>query len=400
MARPRFLRTLLRLGSAPLHVHALAIALLFSLVSITFMESFLALSFVFWIIALLQKKENLRLPGFFSPLLVYVGLSLLSCFFSVNPAMSFRDARELLLYLVVPLTMSAAATPSGRSRTTSALLFSAYLSILYSLGYLVLKAQPGERIQGFMGHYMTQAGLLLLFLCAATSFFLFWDRSSGERFGQSLRWLWAAAIPLAGVGLALTLTRSAWIGLIVAVAFILLLWKPKALILLPVVVVLVFLFSPRSIRERAQSIFSLQSSSNQQRLQYIRAGIRIIKERPLFGTGPDTVDMVFQDPIYGLSIEARRNVHLHNNIIQVAAERGIPTLAAWLAFFLWAFLSVLNLLKNRASPTFPHAVAAASSILALFTAGLFEYNFADSEIAILFLYLLTVPFARLKEEER
>jgi len=388
---------------------ALAASLLFSLVSITAMESFLALAFVLWVIALLQKREKLRLPSFFWPLLAYAGLSLIACFFSVNPEVSFKDARELLLYLVVPLTMSVAATPGGRLRTTTALLASGYLSLLYSLGYFALKAQPGERIQGFMGHYMTQAGLLLLFLCAAMSFSAFGNGSSG---GPSLRrtipvrtipvwqrWLWAAAIPLAGVGLALTLTRSAWVGFAVAASFLVLLWRPKALILLPVVFVLIFFISPRPIRQRGLSIFSLQSLSNQQRLQYIRAGLRVIQERPLFGTGPDTVDMVFQDPSYGLSIEARRNVHLHNNIIQIAAERGILTLAAWVTFFIWSFFSVGKLLKDRLSPAFPHAAAAAAAILALFTAGLFEYNFADSEIAALFLYLLTVPFAAPRKSE-
>lgn len=370
---------------------SLAACLLFSLVSITLMESFLALSFALWVIALFRKKEKFAVPGFFWPLVAYAGLSLVSCFFSVNPEMSLKDARELLLYFVVPIAMSAAATETGRSRTTLALLVSGYLSIIYSLGYYAFEAQPGERIQGFMGHYMTQAGLLLLFLCAAMSFFMF---SRGK-----LRWLWLTAIPLAGVCLALTLTRSAWIGFAVAAAFILFLWKPKTLILLPVAAGLVFLLSPQPVKRRALSIFSLESSSNRQRLQYIRAGVRIIKERPIFGTGPDTVDMVFQDPAYGLSVEARRNVHLHNNIIQIAAERGIPTLAAWLAFIIWAFLSLLRLLRNRGSPVFPHATAAAAAMLALFTAGLFEYNFADSEIAVLFLYLLTVPFASSKKAE-
>ncbi len=381
---------------------SLAASLLFSLVSITAMESFLALSFIFWVIVLVQKKEKFAVPAFFWPLVAYAGFSLLACSFSVNPEMSLKDARELLLYLIVPIVMSAAAATAGRVRTTVALLASGYLSIIYSLGYYAFKAQPGERIQGFMGHYMTQAGLLLLFLCAAMSFFAFdrsWGRSSGRTLRSRMRWLWAAAIPLAGLCLALTLTRSAWIGLIVAAAFILILWKPKTLILLPLAVALVFLLSPQPVKRRALSIFSLESSSNRQRLQYVRAGVRIIKERPIFGTGPDTVDMVFQDPKYGLSVEARRNVHLHNNIIQIAAERGIPTLAAWLVFIVWAFLSLLRLLKNRGSPVFPHAAAAAAGLLALVAAGLFEYNFADSEIAVLFLYLLTVPFASSKKAE-
>ncbi|MEW5902322.1 MAG: O-antigen ligase family protein, partial [Acidobacteriota bacterium] len=240
-------------------------------------------------------------------------------------------------------------------------------------------------------HYMTQAGLLLLFLCAALSFLLF----SRDK----TRWLWGASFLLAVSCLTLTMTRSAWVGFVVAMAFILLLYKPKTLVLVPVAVGLFLLLSPQPMKRRALSIFSPQSYANKQRLEYIKAGWKIISEFPVHGTGPDTVDMVFQDPKYDLSGEAKRNVHLHNNIIQIAAERGIPALLAWLVFIAWAFFSLLRLLKNRGHFSYPYAAAAEAALLALFWAGLFEYNFADSEIAVLFLYLLTVPFAPLKKTE-
>jgi O-antigen ligase len=102
--------------------------------------------------------------------------------------------------------------------------------------------------------------------------------------------------------------------------------------------------------------------------------------------------MVFQDPRYGLSPIARSNVHLHNNFTQIAAERGLPALAAWLTFIAWAFVSLLRMLKNRASRRSPFPLAAAASIVALITAGFFEYNFGDSEVVILFLFMVTLPF--------
>jgi len=349
------------------------------------MESFLALAFVFWVFVLIKDKERVTLPSFFWPLLVYAGLSLLACFFSVNPEISLKDARELLLYFLIPIAMTALATRGARSIATLALLASGFLSTLYSIAYFIFRAQPGERIQGFMGHYMTQAGLLLLFIGAALSFFLF-SRDKG-------RWLWGIAFLLATFSLTLTLTRSAWVAFVVVFAFIMLLYKPKALILVPVVIALFFLLSPQPMKKRALSIFNPKYYSNQQRIQYLEAGIKIIKEFPLLGTGPDTVDMVFQNPKYGLSEEAKRNVHLHNNFIQIAAERGIPTVLAWVTFIAWAFFSLIPLLKNRDPFLFPHAAAAGAAVLALVTAGFFEYNFADSEITVLFLYLITVPFA-------
>jgi O-antigen ligase len=370
---------------------SLAAGLLFSLVSITLMESFLALAFVFWLAGLLRREHALRIPGFGRPLLVYAGLSIVVCFLSVNPAVSFKDARELLLFLVVPITMNAAASGRGLSWTTSALLVSGLVSSLYAIGYSVFRSEPGERISGFMGHYMTQGGLLLLFLCAALSFLLFLRNRT--------RWLWGIAFVPAAAALALTLTRSAWVGLVVAGVFVLAVYNPRALPLVPAVIALFLVAAPEPMKRRALSIFSLRSYGNTQRIEYLKAGWQIIRHYPLHGTGPDTVDMVFQDPKYGLPGDSRQNVHLHNNIVQIAAERGVPALLAWLGFVVWAFVSVLRLLKDRDSPVFPHAIAAAAALLGLVTAGLFEYNFGDSEVAVLFLYLITVPFARLKKAE-
>jgi O-antigen ligase len=130
-------------------------------------------------------------------------------------------------------------------------------------------------------------------------------------------------------------------------------------------------------------------------------GIEIIKDYPIFGTGPDTVDIVYQDPKYTLSEEARKNVHLHNNILQTAAERGIPTLLAWLTFIALVSITLFKLLRNKDPTNRSFTVAALAAVLGLFTAGLFEYNFADSEITALFLYIITIPYllSRIQESK-
>ena len=70
-----------------------------------------------------------------------------------------------------------------------------------------------------------------------------------------------------------------------------------------------------------------------------------------------------------------------------------PTFIAWLAFMIMIFLLLLRLIKNKDPTLLPFAVAALAAVAGLFIAGLFEYNFADSEITALFLYMITVPFA-------
>ncbi len=365
--------------------------LLFSMISITLSYTALILALLSWLFLLIKNRRLPQFPSFFWPLLVYSLFSLISAFQSVNPEISLVDSRELLIFLIIPIVYAGMTSGEKIKKAHYALLASAGVSSLYSLFYFIFQAAPGERITGFMGHPLTQAGLLLLFLSVALSHFLFSREKS--------RYLWAAAFILAAVALALTLTRSAWIGLSLAVAFILALYKPKALILIPIVIGLFFVLSPKHVKSRILSIFSTQSYSNVQRIEYLEAGIKIIKDYPLFGTGPNTVDMVFQNPKYGLSDLSKRNVHLHNNITQIGAERGIPALIAWLTFIGWAFLSLLKLLRDKEIPRYTLTVSALAALLALCTAGLFEYNFGDSEITVLFLAIITLPFVPGKETD-
>jgi O-antigen ligase len=369
----------------PIISWTIALYLLFSMISISLSQIFIFLSFLCWIAIFIRERSRLFFPSFFWPLILYSALSLISSFLSVNPELSLKDSRELLLFLIVPIVYMGFQRGSTIFKAHRALLASGYTSLLYSLFYFLFRSYPGERITGFMGHYMTQAGLLLLFSTAALSMF-FYSR-------EKWRYLWGIGYLLSLAALTLTLTRSAWLGIIVSTCAIILLYKPKILILVPVAAGLLFLASPHHIKQRALSTFSLKNPSNRYRIEYIKTGISIIKDQPLFGTGPDTVDLVFKDPRFDLSEEARRNVHLHNNIIQIAAERGIPTLLSWLAFMIWGLVAQARLLRKKEPSLYPLAAAALAALLGLATAGLFEYNFGDSEIITLFLYMMTIPAA-------
>ncbi len=359
--------------------------LLFSMLSITVSQVFLFIALIGWMILLIKKKQRPQFPLFFWALIAYSFFSLFACAMSDNPSVSFKNSRELLLFLIVPITFSGFQKVRDMRFAHFALLASALLSIIFSFFYSLFVAPPGERVAGFMGHYMTQAGLLMLFSAFSLSHFLF--------LRGKIRILWGIAFCLTSMALLLTLTRNAWIGLIIIASTLLLLYKPKALIVIPVLAAVTFAISPQHIKRRALSTFSLKTYSNAQRIEYLKAGIKIIKDYPVFGTGPNTVDVVFQRPKYQLSEEARQNVHLHNNCIQIGAERGIPTLIVWGFFMVCSFFSLTKLLKNKDPLLFPLTAAALASLLALTVAGLFEYNFGDSEVMTLFLYLITIPFA-------
>jgi O-antigen ligase len=365
---------------------------LFSMVSISLSQIFLALAFAVLVILVAKKQIKVSFPPFFWGMIVYCALSILASFFSVNPGVSLIDAKDLLLFLIIPIVYMGLRQTNEIKRANLALLASAYVSIFYSLFTYLFKAAPGERVQGFMGHYMTQAGVMLLFGALALSIFIF-SRDKA-------RFFWGLGFFLSVLILILTSTRSAWIGMIIATSVVLFFFKPKALIFVPIATALILFLSPKEVKNRALSIFSTRSYSNAQRLEYLNAGIKIIKEYPIFGTGPNTVEMEFQNPKYGLSEEAKQNVHLHNNILQIAAERGIPTLLVWFVFIVWLLISLIKFVPNKDPALFPLTVAAIAAFLAHFAAGFFEYNFADAEVASLFFYIMIIPFTQARNLEK
>ena len=59
------------------------------------------------------------------------------------------------------------------------------------------------------------------------------------------------------------------------------------------------------------------------------SGMEMVRDFPLTGVGLDMVDRLY--PLYRRDDAPRWRVpHLHNNPVQIAAERGLPALAAYL----------------------------------------------------------------------
>jgi O-antigen ligase len=140
------------------------------------------------------------------------------------------------------------------------------------------------------------------------------------------------------------------------------------------------------------SIFDLKDPSNTDRLAMLEVGKGIVRDHPLTGVGPAMVQRVY--PQYRPDYAVRPvNPHLHNVPVQIAAERGIPALVIFLWFVVSLGLGLVRLVRGSSNRLLPAAGLAALS--AMLAAGLFEYNFGDSEFLMLFLVLITLPFAAL-----
>ncbi len=338
-------------------------------------------AFLAWGGMLARRTLRFEAPPYFLPMLVYVGFTLLSCVFSIDPARSLDRARQLSWFLAVPVVYSLARGPRASRMMTVILSVGALSATFGIVQFAVLHYDSlGQRPVGTLSHWMTYSGQLMLVLCAVGGRLIFSDKGR----------IWPALVaPALLVALELTLTRSAWVGVSVAVGMLLMMRDLRLAAGLPVVGALIFALAPDTVASRMLSTFDMQDATNRDRVAMSRAGLAIIAEHPLTGAGPNMIPTVY--PKYRTTDAVRMNTpHLHNNLVQIAAERGLPALAAWLWFIGALVLHLARLLRSGSRVLAATAIACVGAML---TAGLFEYNFGDSEFLMLFLVMVTLPSA-------
>jgi O-antigen ligase len=191
------------------------------------------------------------------------------------------------------------------------------------------------------------------------------------------------------MAVALTSTRMAWVGVCAAAAVLLIIKDFRLLAILPIVGAITFAAAGPSITHRLMSMFDAKDPTRRDRIAMLLEGEHMVRDHPFFGVGPNMVEEVYPQYRVPEAVE-QINPHLHNVPMQIAAERGLPALALWLGFL----VILCRDLYRRLNTTRPRTAAAAAiaAIAGMLAAGLFEYNFGDSEFLMLFLLLITLPF--------
>jgi O-antigen ligase len=294
---------------------------------------------------LYKRPAPIRWPTYFVPLLAYVAATFISLVASPDSTVGWHSIQQFWLF---PMGLLAAnfVTNEWRARTAYRLLliaasFGALIAVVQFgfkyFHYLGTGLQPddptlNQRITGSLGHWMTFSGVQLLVWCSAVPALVV--------LGQ--RWL----IPLSTVGTAIVLsfTRSAWISAaagFAAIAFSL----PRRIlfaVLIPMIAV-AFITSPL-IYHRITVSFDRNLSTNYSRKEYFEVGTRMIRDHPLLGVGPQRVGDEYRN--YFPETELDFYGHLHNNVIQIAAERGLLSLAAFVWFVVELYRSLIKLLRT------------------------------------------------------
>lgn len=363
------------------------------LVSIAVSQIFLACAILTFAAEWFLTRRTLRFPPIATPLLLFMLLTATSLAGSPEPFLGRAAISKFWLFAIVLLVVNVFDAERVR-QTYLVLCVLSFLASLLVIGQFLIVGQVSveTRLTGFMGHWMTLSGELMLAFTAGAGFLLF-GRPRDP-------WLWLGGLAVVGVALSMTLTRSVWLATLVGMMVLLLMRHPNWKILGAAVLAtgLLAVTAPDVIQRRLHSMGNTSDPSNYARLAIWKAGARMVQAHPWTGVGPQRISRVFYDYHPTQSDRNRSGfypVHMHNNLLQFAAERGIPCALAWL----WLMLKLAgdHWKRFRQTPQtdatrFVSAVGLVAGLV-LFLAGLFEFNFGDSEVLMVFLFLVSAPYA-------
>jgi putative inorganic carbon (HCO3(-)) transporter len=344
----------------------------------------LAIAVIAWIPALANGSARRPRATLLLPIAAYIIVSMLSALAAADPRHALGELADLLTLVLAPMTISL--LDRGRwQRLMVALAVVLMVSASVGLWQYAHGADSIQnRLHGLADHYMTFAGwtLVVTLLLAAE-----------VAFGCDRRRLaWAAPATAFGVlALALGFTRGAWIGLATGLALAVALARPRALLLSPFLGALLFLAVPQKFVDRISSSTDLNQTSTRERLAMLDAGLAMVRDHPLLGLGPGGVQPAFDD--YRTGDIPERIPHLHNNPIQIAAERGLAGLVAYIAVLVVFGAHVRTALMHRSPATMPAIAGCLMAVVGVTVAGLFEYNWGDAEVWIVTIVSLSAPFA-------
>jgi O-antigen ligase len=355
-----------------------------------------------------RDLASLRHHPLVPPALAYAVLTLLSAAFSGNPGWSFWIARDLLRIAVFFVVLACTRDSGHAMRLWAAFLAALSIMAAYGLGqaYLCGTRPAGvpatwlaeicthaQRVRGPFSIYMTFGGVLFLGVLFSFAYLanVPWRRA----------WWILPGAAVTVSALAFTYSRNAWLGLAAgAVGLVLTAQRTLRIVaVLAVVAAVAAVAVPGPVADRARSVVNLEDRTLRDRVAMWRAGLAMIAEHPLLGVGPGEVRAWYQQ--YRRPEAVRPSTgHLHNSPIQIAAERGLPALLAWLWLWVVFFREAWGTLGRlgRAGPTRRALVSASlAGVAGFLVAGLFEHNYGDAEVVMVVFALMAQPWIVARE---
>ncbi|MBI1797675.1 MAG: O-antigen ligase family protein, partial [Candidatus Eisenbacteria bacterium] len=212
------------------------------------------------------------------PALAWIAATLIATALAADPRASAASLGRGALPLVAGFAAAQASDRARGGRAIVALLAAGSMAALIGVArFVAAGARFPSRAIGLSGSWMT-FGVAMMLLASVAAAIALTARDRAWRLGAS------CAAFAALVALAASFTRAAWIGAALALAIVFALARPRWLIALAALIVLVFA-APGDFGARLRSAIDPAHPLNREREMMWQAGRRILAEHPWFGVG-------------------------------------------------------------------------------------------------------------------
>ncbi len=246
-----------------------------------------------------------------------------------------------------------------------------------------------RRATGFYDHWVTYAESLQLIGSLAIGLFVALPRKrnrNGLLLALAILGIWGALL--------LSVTRASWLSLLLSTALIAVLSLSRRALLViglcAVPLVLAGLFVLQ--KKRNVGFFDKKDDSIAWRGKIWREGFHLLVSNPrhlAVGVGMDSIKSHWRawDLFEGGKLPMG---HMHSDYLQLALERGVVTLIAWLVLlgtYAWTLWKTSRRVSKESWIEKGIVLGALGGLLGFLSSGVVHYNWGDSEVVMIF-YLI------------
>ena len=242
------------------------------------------------------------------------------------------------------------------------------------------------RVSGFSRHFLTYAEQMQIFGLLAFGFLL----APSPRRRLALSGILCALFSLT---LILTASRAVIASFLIALVLTAILMASRRLAIITLIAALIVggIAAYVLIATRTTSAVNFGDDSSARRIGYMQAGLKLIPQHPLLGVGMDAHKKHWHE--WGFPGEYI--THTHSTPIQIAMERGLPALGC----YLWLLLTIGWVTwRGWHEKNDGVCFGALAALLGFSLSSLVNYNFGDSEVVLLLLFIVGLAIKKRRDE--
>jgi hypothetical protein len=245
------------------------------------------------------------------------------------------------------------------------------------------------RASGWTRHYETFSEVLQIIALLALGFALAHLRNHGPN--KFFR-LAITATAILALGLVFTAMRTVIVAFVIGACVIA--WRSlRGAYKVVFTFALFFVLAFGAVvvwQTRARDALSLNDPSSRLRLEVARVGLSRIPVHPVFGHGMDAMKRHWNE----WGFPGRDMIHLHSTPLQLAFDRGLPMLVLWLWMMILFWTHISTGVRRAADLSDTHVygilLGGLGGLTGFLASSLVNYNYGDSEVAMLFWWLMGV----------